>query len=156
MKRQILLALCVGLFLAADAPNDDKAKADLEKLQGDWRFEAIEADGQNVTSDLLNDVLRDVTVRIEKEKISLLQGGSTKIVSAEMTLNAEADPKAADFKPNEDVLGAFNGESMWGIYQLDKDELKICVSVRTAVKERPTEFKTQPDSGRYLVTLKRQ
>ena len=156
MKRQILLALCVGLFLAADAPKNDNAQADLEKLQGDWRFDAIEADGQNVTSDLLNDVLRDVTVRIEKEKISLLQGGSTKIVSAEMTLNAEADPKAADFKPNEDVLGAFNGESMWGIYQLAKDELKICVSIRTAVKERPTEFKTQPDSGRYLVTLKRQ
>lgn len=156
MKKRVLLALCCGLLLAADAPEKDRTKADLEKLQGDWQFEAIEADGQNVTSELVNDVLRDVVVRIEKEKIGLLQGGAAEIVSAEMTLNAEADPKAADFKPKEDVLGAFNGESMWGIYKLDGDELKICVSIRTTVKVRPTEFKTQADSGFYLVTLKRK
>lgn len=156
MKPRILLALCAGLLLAAVAPEKDRTKADLEKLQGDWQFEAIEADGQNVTSDLVNGVLRDVVVRIEKEKISLLQGGATEIVSAEMMLNADAGPKAANFKPKEDVLGAFNGESMWGIYKLDGDELKICVSIRTTVKVRPAEFKTQTDSGFYLVTLKRK
>lgn len=155
MKRQYLLAICVGLFLAADAPQAEKTKADLKGMQGDWKIDAIEADGRNVTSELVNEVLRDVTVRIDKEAISLVQGGATEILAAEMTLNAEADPKAADFKPREDTLGAFNGESMWGIYRLDKDELKICVSIRTTVKERPAEFKTQPDSGFYLVTLKR-
>lgn len=155
MKRQYLLAICVGLFMAADAPQAEKTQADLKGMQGDWKIDAIEADGRNVTSELVNEVLRDVTVRIDKQTISLVQGGATEILAAEMLLNAEADPKAADFKPKEDTLGAFNGESMWGIYKLDGNELKICVSIRTAVKERPADFKTQPDSGFYLVTLKR-
>ena len=155
MKRQYLLAICVGLFMAADAPQAEKTQADLKGMQGDWKIDAIEADGRNVTSELVNEVLRDVTVRIDKQTISLVQGGATEILAAEMMLNAEADPKAADFKPKEDTLGAFNGESMWGIYKLAGNELKICVSIRTAVKERPADFKTQPDSGFYLVTLKR-
>jgi uncharacterized protein (TIGR03067 family) len=95
---------------------------------------------------------------VEKEKISLVQGAANEIVSAEMTLDAKAKPKAADFKPGQDVFGVFNGQSMWGIYEFaakDEKKVKICVSIRTAVKQRPTEFKTQPDSGLYLVVLKR-
>jgi uncharacterized protein (TIGR03067 family) len=155
MKTQFFLTLTACLCLAAGAAETEKTKADVKEWQGDWRIDSIEADGQNVTSELANEVLRDVLVRVEKEKISLIQGGNREIVAAEIALNAEADPKAADFKPKEDALGVFNGESMWGIYKLTRDELKICVSIRTAVKQRPTEFKTQADSGLYLVTLKR-
>ncbi|HEV7224044.1 MAG TPA: TIGR03067 domain-containing protein [Pirellulales bacterium] len=147
--------MTAGLCLAADAAETDKTKADVKAWQGDWRIDSIEADGRNVTSELASDVLRDVLVRVEKDKIRLVQGGDREIVAAEIALNAEADPKAADFKPQEDALGVLNGESMWGIYKLARDELKICVSIRTAVKQRPTEFKTQSDSGLYLVTLKR-
>jgi len=48
------------------------------------------------------------------------------------------------------VLGAFNGERIWGIYKLENGELKICVSIHTTVKA------PKADSGLYLVTLKRR
>jgi uncharacterized protein (TIGR03067 family) len=155
MKTQILFLFATGLCLAADVPEKDATKADLKELQGDWRIDSIEADGQDLSQDLFNDILRDVVVRVEKEKISLVQGGSNEIVSAEMTLDAKAKPKSADFKPDKDAFGVFNGQSMWGIYEFAEKKVKICVSIRTAVKQRPTEFKTQPDSGLYLVVLKR-
>lgn len=156
MKVQFLFALAACVFLAADENEAAKTKADLKQMQGEWRLDSIEADGQNATNDLTADLLRDVVVRIEKDKIALLSGEGKEVVSTVMTLNAEAMPKAADFKPTEDVLGVFNGESMWGIYQLAADELKICVSTNTVVKERPVEFKTQAGSSVYLVTLKRR
>ena len=52
-------------------------------------------------------------------------------------------------------VGSLARYSIWGIYKVTVKEFKICVSIRTAVKQRPTEFKTQPDSGLYLVVLKR-
>jgi uncharacterized protein (TIGR03067 family) len=155
MKTHFSFLLVACLCLAADSPKEEKSKADLKVLQGDWKVDSIEADGQDVSQDLFNDILRDVVVRVDKDKISLVQGGTTEIVSAEMTLAADASPKAADFKPDKDAFGVFNGQSMWGIYEVTDKEFKICVSIRTAVKQRPTEFKTQPDSGLYLVVLKR-
>lgn len=156
MKAQLLFLTAAGFCLAAVADETDKTRADVKQMQGEWQIASIEADGQNVTGDLARDVLRDVVVRVEKNSIALVSAGGTEIVSTEMILNAEAIPKAADFKPTEDTLGVFNGESMWGIYELTEDELRICVSTNTAVKERPVEFKTQPGSSVYLVTLKRQ
>jgi uncharacterized protein (TIGR03067 family) len=155
MKAQLVFLAVAGLCLTAGADETDKTKADLKQMQGEWRIASVEADGQNVTNELASQVLRDVLVRIEKDKIALVSSAGSAIVSTELILNAEAIPKAADFKPTEDTLGVFNGESMWGIYELAKDELKICVSTNTAIKQRPVEFKTQPGSEVYLVTLKR-
>lgn len=155
MKIQLFLALTACLFLGADADQANKAEDDIKQMQGDWKIDSIEADGQNVTNDLVNDVLSEVLVRVDKDKISLVKAGAKEIVGTTMTLSPEATPKAADFKPNEDAFGVFNGESMWGIYELSKEQLKICVSTNTAMKQRPVEFKTQPGSSVYLVVLKR-
>lgn len=156
MKSQLVFVIAASFCAAAGAGETDKAKTDLKQMQGEWQIASIEADGQNVTNELASQVLRDVVVQIEKDKIALLAAGGNAIVSTELILNAEAIPKAADFKPTEDTLGVFNGESMWGIYELGDDELKICVSTNTAVKQRPVEFKTQPGASVYLVVLKRQ
>lgn len=150
----LLACFCFGARAHAD-DESDKSQQDVRRMQGDWKIETIEADGQNVTNDLINDVLRDVLVRVEKDKISLVQSGGKEIVSTTMTLNAEAIPKAADFQPREDAFGVFNGESMWGIYELKPDQVKICVSINTAMKQRPVEFKTKSGSGEYLLSLKR-
>ncbi len=155
MKLQLAFAPIAFACLAAAAHAADKSQDDVDAIQGDWRIESIEADGQNLTNDLTSKLLKNVVVRVEQDKIGLVDGGGKQIVSTVMTLSAEATPKAADFKPTEDALGVFNGESMWGIYELTRDEMKICVSTNTAIKQRPVEFKTQPGSSVYLVVLKR-
>jgi hypothetical protein len=46
-------------------------------------------------------------------------------------------------------------ESLECIYSLDGDELKIC-SIRKRNGNRPDEFKTAPDSRRFMIVLKRE
>src|SRR5258708_36387576 len=104
MKIHLCLLLVACTCLAADTPKDDTSKADLKELQGDWKVDSIEAEGQDVSQDLFNDILRDVVVRVNEKKISLVQGGATDIVSAEMTLAADAKPKSAEFKPDKDIF----------------------------------------------------
>lgn len=142
-------------MLGAADSKKDATKKEVTKLAGTWLVKSIETDGQNVTDELVLDVLKDVKIKVEDDEMTLVQG-TRNLVGVTFELYIEAMPKCADFKPAEDVFGVFNGESMWGIYELDDNVLKLCVSIRTAVKERPTEFKTKPDSGLYLLELKRE
>ena len=48
MRLHTLMALTVGLLVAADAPKDEAAKKDLEKLQGTWALVSAERDGKRL------------------------------------------------------------------------------------------------------------
>lgn len=51
------------------------------------------------------------------------------------------------------TAGEEKGTTFEGIYELDKDKLKICL--RILGKERPSEFATKANSNLVLLTLER-
>ena len=52
------------------------------------------------------------------------------------------------------VKGPNQGKTFLAIYELKGDTLKVCYDL--SGKERPTEFKTKPDTQLYLVTYRRE
>ena len=64
------------------------------------------------------------------------------------TLDPEKKPKQIDWVG---IKGRHVGDKIQGIYKLEGDILTIC----HAGKDRPTEFKSEADSGRRLVFLSR-
>jgi uncharacterized protein (TIGR03067 family) len=50
--------------------------------------------------------------------------------------------------------GPEKGNTALGIYELDGDEWKLCLTI--TAKDRPTEFAAKPKSGLGLEVLKRE
>jgi uncharacterized protein (TIGR03067 family) len=60
-------------------------------------------------------------------------------------------PKTIDIKFTE---GPEKGNTSLGIYELDGDTLKICLTI--TAKDRPTEFAAKAKSGHGFEVLKRE
>lgn len=134
MQVQLVLALAAG-FLASAPPKADTSK-DAQAIQGTWIIEAAERDGK---AD--NDV----------------KGGKLSLKDGNLVMTTKNDEQKAAYKldPTKkprtiDVTPA--GEpTIQGIYELDGDRLKICI---TKEKGRPSEFNGKGDN--MLLVLKRQ
>jgi len=66
-------------------------------------------------------------------------------------LDPAARPQAIDVTGAE---GPNKGKTFLAIYELTGDSLRICYDLEG--KSRPTEFKTQRNTERFLVTYKRE
>ena len=51
MCRPLWFLVTAGLLLAADAPRDEAAQKDLERMQGDWAADSYVQDGMKVPPD---------------------------------------------------------------------------------------------------------
>ena len=71
-------------------------------------------------------------------------GGRTE--AGTFTLDPSRKPKGIDVTPED-------GKPILGIYQIDGDTHKVCLA--EPGRERPTEFTTQPESGRSLYVMRR-
>ena len=122
---------CLPLFFAVASlahaqPGGAKLTKELGELQGVWRLIGFEVDGKEAflqEHKQIRWVIKDDRVFYGGEEL------------ANLTLDPAAIPKCLD-------LGLIKSKRVHeGIYQLDKDRLKICVSLRTdGVKERPSKF----------------
>ena len=65
-------------------------------------------------------------------------------------LDPSKKPKAIDATP---LAGAFKGKTVLGIYQLEGEELRICLP-KQGDKERPSDFKSPEGSDRALMTFR--
>jgi uncharacterized protein (TIGR03067 family) len=118
-----VVVLAGGLWAWAD---DDKKPAANQKgsLEGTWTVVSAERDGKAMEE------AKDSTLTFSGKMLTIK--GSMGEQKGTFTTDATKSPMTIDIKPEE-------GEQMvQGIYQVEKDELKLCFARRGA--ERPKEF----------------
>jgi uncharacterized protein (TIGR03067 family) len=122
-----------GLSFAAD----DAGKKELEKLQGTWKVVKAIKDGRAQPEDA-----------VKKMKVS--------IAGDKLTVDRETTPFVIDpsKKPATIDITVDKKLTLQGIYELDKDTLKICVGLEGV--KRPADFKAGENSGCSLLVLERE
>src|SRR5437879_10648614 len=119
--------------------------ADIKKLQGTWNVVALEVEGQRMDAVIFT----CSKIVIKGDKFTTISMGAT--YEGKVTVDAEKSPKNFDLKFSK---GTEKGNTSYGIYKLDKDTWKICLTI--TAKNRPKKFATAPGSGLGLETLHRE
>ena len=140
----LVIVLAFGAHLGADDKND-KAKEDKQKIQGAWKLMSFEVAGKG--DDDTKDENRELI--IEGDKISVKNDGKD-IEKDSFTLDPAKEPKVIDLIT---LSGNDKDKKRPGIYELDGDNLKICIDEKG--EKRPTAFATKEGDGLVLVVLKR-
>jgi uncharacterized protein (TIGR03067 family) len=116
----------------------------LRALEGDWRFETLEVDGHPIS-----------TAALAHSRL-LIDGDRFRMESPEanyeglFTIDVEATPAQIDI---EFVEGPEAGNWSYGLYELNDDDLTLCLGLAGA--ERPKAFTTHAGSGHALERLRR-
>jgi uncharacterized protein (TIGR03067 family) len=146
----VLLALAVtaatsGAPGADQPPNAPDEKAERARLVGVWKGYTVEGKGENPDAGpvkleltFTERTIQGIEIR-EAERFDHGEG--------EYTLQLDTEPRRLDAAKSR---GAGRKQEYIGIYRLEGDTLKWCVSPR---KVRPETFETV--KGQYLLILKR-
>ena len=118
---------------------------DLEQLQGRWQIVALEVDGREVSKDSF----ADARIIIDGDDYATAGMGAS--YSGKILLDQTSHPKKFDLNFSD---GPHAGKAALGLYLLDRDQWTICVGF--AGYERPVDFRTSPQSGHALETLRRE
>jgi uncharacterized protein (TIGR03067 family) len=143
MRAATLITLFVALGATAwGAPQDETAK-DTAALKGKWEVVSSELEGKPATTNY-----RPGTVIVIDGDELYFTDGFAKSQPTKFKIDAKAKPRSLDIGADEG-----NRKVLKGIYALDRDSLKLCLSLTA---ERPKEFKTAPGDKNTLLVLKRQ
>ena len=143
MRNVLLTLLCTLGLVACGGRSDDPATvaSDLNKLQGTWAFESIEAAGQKLPME----PFQGTTVTWEGDRYDVKQGDLV-VESASAQIDPSKSPKTLD----STVLdGPNKGAVYLGIYEVSGDLLTVCFDPEG--KQRPTEFKAESGSHTLVV-----
>jgi uncharacterized protein (TIGR03067 family) len=131
--------------LATGDGNKEPLDVDYAKLEGTWQVVSLEVDGKEIPKETIKEsrlIIKGKEFTM-KEKIATYKGT--------FSIDSSKSPKTIDIKFTE---GPEKGNTSLGIYELDGDDLKLCLTV--TAKERPTEFTTKAKSGHGFELLKRE
>jgi RNA polymerase sigma factor (sigma-70 family) len=128
------------LLATAPAPK----QTDKENIQGTWVADSAEADGRKAPPE----AIKDFTVVITADKIVFNPKGENR--SSKYKLDSTKKPKVIEVTPQD---GPAKGKSQSAIYELDGDQLKLCI--QNGEGQPPTEFATKAGDGLRLLILKR-
>jgi len=117
---------------------------DLAKLQGEWTVVFLEVDGIAPAPS----TFAGAKIVIDGDRFTSLGMGA--VFEGNLAVNSTASPKVLRMMF---TAGPEKGNTNHGIYELDGDRLRLCLSVTGG--PAPTEFATSPGSGRALETLDR-
>lgn len=138
----VVVVTCLAessLWSADPDPADD-----VKKLAGVWKGYVVDGKGEKPNQ---GPVKLEITVK--GDTITALQDGSKDLGEGTFTLKIHKDEKQIDAVRSKNPG---KGQAFSGIYSLDGDTLKWCVSTRK--KDRPTDFITK--TGQFLLILKRE
>jgi len=149
------------------------AKSDNELILGMWRGVSVEMNGQKMPQTILDMMKPTLTITAEKVTSKAEGDGAKEFLSIAVKsglltkdaatvaekggegiyhLDSAKSPKTIDIV----TLGGARKTAL-GIYTLDGDTLKLCLSIDPdKVAERPKEFSTKEGEMRVIVTFKRQ
>ena len=132
------LALCATAGL-------DAQDGELKRLQGTWNVVSLEVEGQTMPASALNGA------RIVIQGDHFTTSGMGASFEGTIELDASTTPKTFNLSF---TLGPEKGNRSLGIYELDGDDWRICLTTRGEV--RPKTFAAPPDSGIAVEVFKRQ
>jgi uncharacterized protein (TIGR03067 family) len=147
----LLAALCCAIGVAASGErgaqshDTQNVATDLEKFQGTWTVERVEAEGKEVPIALF----KDMTLTFEGDKYTVKVGDQV-VQAGTHKLDSSKSPKTFD---DTVVVGTNQATVIVGIYEISGDTLKFCFDPQG--KLRPTEFKTAPGSQTTLGVYER-
>jgi len=137
MKPYILMILLFSL-ISGNATAKDDVKDDLEKFQGTWKVVSAAEGGQQTPEEHLKDLKMIITL----EKMTYKFRDVTTVWPYK--LDSTKSPKWFDIMDKDHTLQ--------GIYQLEGDQLKICVP-NMGDKGRSTAFESKPNSVNHLLIV---
>src|SRR5215471_7686279 len=120
-----------------------KKKSDLDILQGSWNVVTLELDGSP-----LGAIPPDARIQVNGSRFVSLGMGAE--YEGDLKLDDAAQPKKFDLKF---TAGPEKGKTALGIYELDGDSWKMCLTTRGG--KRPAKFATKGGTGLALQTAVR-
>jgi len=143
LKLQMPLAFAFLLpFLAGagSAGTDDKAS-----LQGVWTAKSMEVDGKPAPAE----AVKQMRFTFKGDKL-LVRGNHKDDSEQECSyeIDATKSPKHLDFTQEDK-------QHVRGIYDINGDELKVCLRHASSSDGRPADFSTKPRSKLILLVFKR-
>jgi uncharacterized protein (TIGR03067 family) len=143
--RAVIVIGVVALLVAADAPRDD-GKKEADRLQGTWKAVAVEENGKAVTGDVSRDCRLVVTG--DKAVMKTRVDDQFKDVTYQLKLDPASEPKGIDLIP---VSDAGPVQAVRGVYQLDKDVLKIRLGKPGEKRAPGFALKTDADTTLFIL-----
>ncbi|HEV3166817.1 MAG TPA: TIGR03067 domain-containing protein [Isosphaeraceae bacterium] len=137
------MSSCLLIALFAALPATDPPKTDADKIQGTWDVFRIERNGKAQPKD----ALFRIKVTFDGDKLFTKVGKRPPEPQGTFKLDPSQTPKAYDLTTAE-------GSTVHGIYELEGDTLKVCLSAPG--DQRPTAMKTTPDDDRTLIIYQRE
>jgi uncharacterized protein (TIGR03067 family) len=147
MRLTWLALSVIGLLIAADSPRGD-AKKDLDRIQGSW----VAASGESKGNAIPDEQVKGTKFVLKGDKYSYTVG-DTYQEEGTLKVDPTKKPKTIDVTIAE---GDDKGETQLGIYELDKDTLKLCFAPPGKDKTRPKDFSTNAGNQQLLLALTRE
>ena len=119
--------------------------AQLRALEGTWRFTSLEVNGSAMAEAMYS----EAKIIMDGDLFGTAgMGGDFEGV---FLIDVEASPHTIDIQFQQ---GPHAGKTAYGIYELDGDDLAICLGL--VGFSRPSQFTTTPGSGHALERLRRE
>src|SRR5262249_40916139 len=128
-------------------------ETDLDKLQGTWMATAMVHNGKAAPKE----IVEKVSLTFNGDKVEFdgpmasAKGEKPTKPEFKFKLYSSKKPKSIDMLA---LAGKFKGQTQLGIYELDGDELKLCLPNQEG-KVRPSEFQSLERSDLVVISLKR-
>jgi uncharacterized protein (TIGR03067 family) len=143
MRLHAMMAVAAGLLIAADAPKDQSAESDRDRLQGTWTLISAVRDGKP----LAEDEAKRTTIVFAGDRFRFPREAAD-ATSQRGTL--KIDPTK---RPKQMDATSPTGEVSPGIYEVEGDDYRVCFA--PPGQERPTAFGSEPGSGTIYQVWKR-
>lgn len=140
MKMKLFAVVLAGLLLGADEGPEDKAKKELDALQGTWNGVSAEEQGQAVPK--ADAEAMQLVIKGDKYTLKI-QGNE--IEQGTLKVDPAKTPKVIDIKITS---GEDKGKEQLGFYEVEKDTLKLNVS--KPGKARPKEFGAKGEASMFV------